>query len=69
VPARFEPLEADEEADNALAGFRKTAAAVPQQGKPPITYEWYREFYLLPRLGTPRRPGAVFRRRSTPATA
>jgi thiosulfate dehydrogenase (quinone) large subunit len=29
---------------NALAGFWKTAAAVPQQGKPPITYEWYREF-------------------------
>jgi thiosulfate dehydrogenase (quinone) large subunit len=29
---------------NALAGFWKSAAAVPQQGKPPITYEWYREF-------------------------
>jgi thiosulfate dehydrogenase (quinone) large subunit len=135
---------------NALAGFWKTAAAVPQQGKPPITYEWYRGFinvllnnhaqtwfaplitlgelavglglifgaltgvaaffgafmnmsfllagsastnpimftgavglilawkvagyygvdrYLLPRLGTPWRPGAVFRRGSTPATA
>ncbi|MFL5679897.1 MAG: DoxX family membrane protein [Chloroflexota bacterium] len=28
----------------ALAGFWKAAAAVPQQGKPPITYEWYRDF-------------------------
>jgi thiosulfate dehydrogenase [quinone] large subunit len=135
---------------NALAGFWKSAAAVPQQGKPPITYEWYREFinvllnnhaqswfaplitfgelavglglilgtltgiaaffgafmnmsfllagsastnpimftgaiglilawkvagyygvdrYLLPRLGTPWRPGAVFRREAPPATA
>jgi thiosulfate dehydrogenase [quinone] large subunit len=29
---------------SALAGFWKAAAAVPQQGRPPITYEWYRDF-------------------------
>ena len=28
----------------ALAGFWKSAAAVPDQGRPPITYEWYRDF-------------------------
>ncbi len=28
----------------ALAGFWKAAVAVPQQGRPPITYEWYRDF-------------------------
>jgi thiosulfate dehydrogenase [quinone] large subunit len=27
-----------------LAGFWKSASAVPEQGKPPITYEWYRDF-------------------------
>jgi len=29
---------------SALAGFWKSAAAVPEQGRPPITYEWYRDF-------------------------
>ncbi len=29
---------------SALAGFWKNAAAVPAQGRPPITYEWYRDF-------------------------
>ncbi|HKG57914.1 MAG TPA: DoxX family membrane protein [Candidatus Limnocylindrales bacterium] len=28
----------------ALAGFWKGAAAVPAGGRPPITYEWYRDF-------------------------
>ncbi|HEU4572386.1 MAG TPA: TQO small subunit DoxD [Candidatus Limnocylindrales bacterium] len=28
----------------ALGGFWKAAVAVPDQGKPAITYEWYREF-------------------------
>ena len=28
----------------ALAGFWKGAVAVPEQGRPPISYEWYREF-------------------------
>jgi thiosulfate dehydrogenase [quinone] large subunit len=29
---------------SALAGFWKAAAAVPDQGRPAITYEWYRDF-------------------------
>jgi thiosulfate dehydrogenase (quinone) large subunit len=29
---------------SALAGFWKGAAAVPAQGRPAITYEWYRDF-------------------------
>jgi thiosulfate dehydrogenase [quinone] large subunit len=28
----------------ALAGYWTNAVAVPEQGRPPITYEWYREF-------------------------
>ena len=28
----------------ALAGFWKGAVAVPEQGRPPISYEWYRDF-------------------------
>jgi thiosulfate dehydrogenase [quinone] large subunit len=28
----------------ALAGFWKAAIAVPEQGRPPITYDWYRDF-------------------------
>ena len=29
---------------SALAGFWKAAVSVPEQGRPPITYEWYRDF-------------------------
>jgi thiosulfate dehydrogenase (quinone) large subunit len=29
---------------SALAGFWKNAAAVPQSGRPSISYEWYRDF-------------------------
>ncbi|MFL5685484.1 MAG: DoxX family membrane protein [Chloroflexota bacterium] len=29
---------------SALAGFWKSAAALPEQGRPPISYEWYRDF-------------------------
>jgi uncharacterized membrane protein YphA (DoxX/SURF4 family) len=29
---------------SALAGFWKAAAAVPEQGRPAITYDWYRDF-------------------------
>jgi thiosulfate dehydrogenase (quinone) large subunit len=29
---------------SALAGFWKNAVNVPEQGRPPITYEWYRDF-------------------------
>ena len=29
---------------SALAGFWKAAVNVPEQGRPPITYEWYRDF-------------------------
>ena len=29
---------------SALAGYWTNAASIPEQGRPPITYEWYREF-------------------------
>jgi thiosulfate dehydrogenase (quinone) large subunit len=29
---------------SALAGFWKSASALPEQGRPPITYDWYRDF-------------------------
>ena len=32
---------------SALRGFWERAAAVPEQGRPPITYEWYRDFINL----------------------
>ena len=28
----------------AVRGFRERAVAVPEQGRPPIAYDWYREF-------------------------
>ena len=28
----------------ALRGFWERAASIPEQGRPPITYEWYRDF-------------------------
>jgi thiosulfate dehydrogenase [quinone] large subunit len=28
----------------ALAGFWERAASIPEEGRPPITYEWYRDF-------------------------
>jgi thiosulfate dehydrogenase (quinone) large subunit len=36
---------------SALAGFWKSAAAVPDQGRPPITYEWFRDFISFLRAG------------------
>ncbi len=29
---------------SALRGYWERAAAIPEQGRPPITYEWYRDF-------------------------
>jgi thiosulfate dehydrogenase [quinone] large subunit len=31
----------------ALAGYWQNAASVPEQGRPPITYDWYRDFINL----------------------
>jgi thiosulfate dehydrogenase [quinone] large subunit len=31
----------------ALEGYWKNAASLPEQGRPPITYEWYRDFINL----------------------
>jgi thiosulfate dehydrogenase [quinone] large subunit len=32
---------------SALLGFWKGAAAIPEQGRPPISFEWYRDFINL----------------------
>jgi thiosulfate dehydrogenase [quinone] large subunit len=32
---------------SALAGYWERAVAIPEQGRPPITYDWYRDFIQL----------------------
>jgi thiosulfate dehydrogenase [quinone] large subunit len=42
-----DPAWVGSEAGTAIRGYWERAVAIPEEGRPPITYEWYRDFIQL----------------------